>query len=440
MLRRYRKLLLHARDAHLAGKPLDRSELRRVTAGSGDQLILWELLQPSTRDNDIVLEDLEHLDKVIAALAANSRQDGKLCRLRHLLSDGIPTLVFATSRDTVRYLRNRLLDLRPAWCTGERAGIGRTPMCRAEVLSWFRTNHTSDLAPRHLIVTDVAAEGLDLQRAARVVHYDLPWTSMRLAQREGRSIRLGSQHQTVDVVRFILPPVLEKAIRLQQTLSRKARLPARVGLGSEGRHLWRWRSDLADSFANEAPTVGVARVPDGLDGLLAGFALYCAARPERRLASTVVWITEDGTGDESPAIVARKLGQALGSSEILSVTAAERDRWLSRLTVLIRDRLALTQGRGWLAPEPSPAARRLAALLQELIGAAARLRQADRLAQLDRAMELVSRGRTAGEELLVEQLAGLSPLQLSQNIPRLPSRPLAPTNLEVRLTGFIVFG
>ena len=37
-----------------------------------------------------------------------------------------------------------------------------------------------------LIATDLLSEGLNLQDAARVVHYDLPWSPARLAQRVGR--------------------------------------------------------------------------------------------------------------------------------------------------------------------------------------------------------------------------------------------------------------
>jgi superfamily II DNA or RNA helicase len=440
VLRRYRSLLLHARDAQVAGHPHNRIELRRILGVQGDQLVLWELLQAGDGKSDIALDDLDPLDKLIQGFAENGREDRKLCRLRQLLSDGLPTLVFATSRDTVRYLRNHLLDFRPAWCTGERAGIGRTVMPRAQVLSWFRVDHGSALAPRHLIVTDVAAEGLDLQRAARVVHYDLPWTSMRLAQREGRSIRRGSEHEIVEVVRFVPPPVLERALRLQRILSRKARLPARVGLGSEGRHLWRWRSALADRYGQEATTSGVARVSDRTEGLLGGFALHQPGSPERRLSSTVVWVNADGSWTESATIVAEKLSQAFCAEQILPVTASDQDRWLPCLAKLIRERMALTQGRGWLAPEPPAAARRLATTLQELIGKAARLRRLDRLAQLDRAMELVSRGRTAGEELMVERLAELSPQELTRTISSLPPRRASPAGLEVRLTGLIVFG
>ncbi|MBI3746094.1 MAG: hypothetical protein HY264_06140 [Chloroflexi bacterium] len=42
-----------------------------------------------------------------------------------------------------------------------------------------------------LLASDVAAEGLNLQRAGRIVHYDLPWTAVRLEQRDGRALRQG---------------------------------------------------------------------------------------------------------------------------------------------------------------------------------------------------------------------------------------------------------
>ena len=136
------------------------------------------------------------------------RADGKVERLRSLLADGRPTLVFTTRRETVRYLRDRLSPP-PAWCTGVRAGLGSCPLPRATVLGWFR-EVVAAAGPRppvrHLVATDVAAEGLDLQRAARVVHYDLPWTPMRLEQREGRALRLGSLHPMVEVV-TLSPPV-----------------------------------------------------------------------------------------------------------------------------------------------------------------------------------------------------------------------------------------
>src|SRR5204863_2490551 len=146
----------------------------------------------------------------------------------------------------------QLSEFRIAWCTGDLAGIGAARAPRQSVLAWFRQATNVDHAPQHLVVTDVAAEGLDLQRAARVVHYDLPWTPMRLEQREGRAIRLGSTHGTVSVVRFAPPGPVERALRLEHTLARKAALPSIAGLGEGGRSLWRWRADLAELLGGKA--------------------------------------------------------------------------------------------------------------------------------------------------------------------------------------------
>ena len=246
---RYRRLLLHARDALRAGQMLDRTELRRFTRELDDQLVWWELLPISQAPSEIEISDLEQLELMIHEIEdQTSREDPKLEHLRTLLNEGTPTLVFATSRATVRYLRDALSDLRVAWCTGERAGIGPASLPRENVLGWFREPTSLPQAPRHLVVTDVAAEGLDLQRVARVVHYDLPWTPMRVEQREGRAVRYGSRHAQVEVVTLALPPPLERRIRLNATLARKNRLPAAVGIGPLGKHVWRWRSELASRF------------------------------------------------------------------------------------------------------------------------------------------------------------------------------------------------
>ena len=261
-LQRYRRLLLHARDALQAGHSLERSALRRFTAELGDQLVWWELLPCDEASSDLELADIPVLESIIpAATAAVEQRDAKLDRLRDLLDEERPTLVFTASRDTVRYIRERLGDLRLAWCTGNRAGLGRhpaAPTCGVGLVPGSASEATP--GPRHLVVTDVAAEGLDLQRAARVVHYDLPWTPMRLEQREGRAVRLGSRHSEVEVVRFAPVPVLERSLHLEAILARKARLPAAAGLGAGGRHLWRWRTELAERYGGWDATAGLAQV------------------------------------------------------------------------------------------------------------------------------------------------------------------------------------
>jgi superfamily II DNA or RNA helicase len=439
-LRRYRRLLQHASDALRAGRAMDRAELRQFTGNSGDQLIWWELLPLVEAKTEIALSDLPQVEALIeAAESASNKSDGKLGRLRGILADEVPTLVFTASRDTVRYLRNHLRDLRVAWCTGERAGVGAATLARRSVLEWFREPVTSALGPRHLVVTDVAAEGLDLQRAARVIHYDLPWTPMRLEQREGRSVRYGSQHSQVEVLRFAAPPVLERMLRLEATLARKAKLPGLAGLGVDGSQVWRWRASLAEQFGRGEPRAGVAAVAAPHPCLLAGFTLSPSGDPAS-LAATVLWLTPEGSWTEQPEAIATRLAVAAGQHQTLPVDTDQVKSWLALLTVPLRERMALIRSRRWVTPDPSPTARRLAGRLQSLIRDAARRHQATALARLERALAFVAGGHTAGEAMLVDRLAQVSSAELIAALSKLPTVPATYDGIEVRLNGLIVFG
>ena len=438
---RYRKLLLHARDAWKVGRSMDRTALRHFTGELGDQLVWWELLPGTESETDLVLDDLSQLENLIRVTETATRdEDPKLSRLRQILRDGTPTLVFSCSRDTVRYIRERLADLRLAWCTGEHSGVGRTVLPRREVLAWFREPTTSTLAPRHLIVTDVAAEGLDLQRAARVIHYDLPWTPMRLEQREGRSMRYGSSYPEVEVVRFAAPAVLEKSLRVEAALARKAKLPARAGLGPEGHHLWRWRSTLVGQLGTGEARAGVACLPAASHrGLLAGFALYRSDEPVC-LSATVLWLESNGKWTEHPDTVTDRLRTAAAERCISPANDDDLRRWLAHLVLPIRERLALTRRRRWIKPDPSAAARHLASRLQGMVRDAARRHDRSGLEQLERALGFVAGGHTAGEAALVETLARAKDREVSLALGRLPAGTVRWDGLEVRLTGLIIFG
>ena len=443
-LRRYRTLLLHARDAARSGRTLSRFELRRFAGELQDQMVLWELLPESGAGIDLDLTDLERTDVAIEAAAqASQAPDAKLERLQSILSDGRPTIVFVSRRETVRYLRERLAGPPIAWCTGERAGLGPTAVPRAAVLGWFRSGGSPPVGPDPvcLVVTDVAAEGLDLQRAARVVHYDLPWTPMRLEQREGRAVRLGSAHDEVEVVRFALPERLERALRVSEALTRKAVLATRAGLGAEGRRLWRWQSELADELGPGLARAGVGLVPDGAAGVLAGFGLYGSVEGRTaRLAAAVVWIDASGDSTEAREAVAPRLTLATRSESTRAVPAERLEQAMSRLAGPVGQRLRLLAGHRWAAPAPRAAARELAERLHGQVQAAARSRNAVALAQLERALGFVTGGHTAGEALLIRRLIGLSDGELGRRIPRVPEATPRWGAVEVRLTGLVLFG
>ncbi|HEU5169315.1 MAG TPA: DEAD/DEAH box helicase, partial [Gemmatimonadales bacterium] len=361
-LRRYRRLLLHARDAERSGHPVDRRGLVELTGGLGDQLLLWELLPALDASCDLVTADLAPLEALVAqAAAAAADDDAKLVRLRALLADGRTTLVFAAARETVRWLRERL-GPGVAWCTGDRAGIGPMRASRRAVLEWFGPGAEARradaalarLAPRHLICTDVAAEGLDLQGAERVVHYDLPWTPTRLEQRAGRAVRAGSRHAVIELVRFEPPPGIERRLHQSEALAVKGRLPAHVGLGDAGRALWRWRTDVAAALGNGPARHGVAVTPAAPCGILAGFTLHAWPGPRApALAAHVLWW--DGLEwSEDPELIARRLAAAreAGADEPAPaactrdpVTAAMR-----QIGAAVRARVRVLRRSCWDAP------------------------------------------------------------------------------------------
>jgi hypothetical protein len=442
-LRRYRGLLLHARDAQRAGRALTRVELREFAGELDDQLVLWELFTQGGGEVELALKDLETLDDLVAgALAAAAAPDPKVERLRAILADGRPTIVFATRRETVRHLRTRLGPPPVAWCTGERAGLGHSPAARATALGWFRGEpEATTVAPaRCLVVTDVAAEGLDLRRAERVVHYDLPWTPMRLEQREGRAVRLGSSHELVEVVRFLPPPALDAALRLDDRLTRKATLPGRAGLGADGIRLWRWRSALADRMGEGGGAGGTAVVGGEVPGVLAGFELL-ARRPgaSELLAVVVGWLDAGGRWCEDEPVVSRRLIEAARSERREPASAAEVQRALDRLVGPIRGRLALVGARRWAAAEPEPSARRLAARLGDAVRQAVRRRDTSSLARLERALAFTAGGHTAGEAHLVRRLAEADAGEVARWLARVPGPTPRWDAVEVRLTGLVLF-
>jgi hypothetical protein len=82
----------------------------------------------------------------------------------------------------------------------------------------------------------------------------------------------------------------------------------------------------------------------------------------------------------------------------------------------------------------------VAARLQAFTREAARMHQPNRLVRLERALEFVTRGHTAGEAALIERLADSSDAELDRMIPTLPHGRAQWGGIEARLTGLVLFG
>src|SRR5204862_5801912 len=123
-----------------------------------------------------------------------------------------------------------------------------------------------------LIATELWSEGLNLQDAERVVHYDLPWSPARLAQRVGRIDRLGSPHAAVDTVTFLPPEELTAALAIEERLARKLRAQVAAGAAQaestagplpSGTFDWCDRLQQVAAYASPAPEGSVAVVAAG---------------------------------------------------------------------------------------------------------------------------------------------------------------------------------
>ncbi len=223
-LRRYRALLTHARDSGTA----DRQTLRRFAGVQLDQLVWWDLVGVPQGDARLPIDDLPLLEGVLTTFVPDDRAwlDGVLALIR----GDVPTICFTRHRATAALLRTAVGD-EAAWVTGDAAGIGPHRVPRDALLTAFGPDRATwslrRTLPRVLIATDVAAEGLDLQAAGRLIHVDLPWTAVRMAQREGRLLRLGQEHASVAIVVRPASPPLEAALRRMLRVRRKQSLSAR---------------------------------------------------------------------------------------------------------------------------------------------------------------------------------------------------------------------
>lgn len=61
-----------------------------------------------------------------------------------------------------------------------------------------------------LVCTQAGERGLTLHKASAVYHYDIPWTLEKIIQRTGRSIRIGSENKTVDIVFMVMKNTIEQ--------------------------------------------------------------------------------------------------------------------------------------------------------------------------------------------------------------------------------------
>lgn len=186
-------------------------------------------------------------------------RDAKLNQLVELVESSHPAdkvLVFTQFADTVDYLAGQLRSRGVAAVVGV-TGDTENPARAAWRFSPRSNNKGDTVAPseeiRVLVSTDVLSEGQNLQDAAIVVNYDLPWAIIRLIQRAGRVDRIGQQSPTILCYSFLPAEGVERIIRLRARVRERLRQNAEV-VGSDEAFFEDDRNDQAvrDLFTEKA--------------------------------------------------------------------------------------------------------------------------------------------------------------------------------------------
>jgi hypothetical protein len=339
------------------------------------------------------------------------------------------TIVFTDARETARYLLRRLgRTHRVAAVTGTSGWFGDVRAATQEVLATFAPLAQGAPAPPRaletdvLIATDLASEGLNLQDAVRVVHYDLPWSPARLAQRVGRIDRLGSAHDVVSTVTFLPPRALARAVGVERRLMVKLLDQFKAGSAQrestegalEGAPL-DWCDRLQVLNRDAAPSGTWASVSSTRD------AVVLIVRIGEQVEALVV----EGREASADPELATELLAAAATSPSNGEGRTRVEAAIHAAAPLIRARLAAIQSARWRAEDRDRLARRLIPFVLTAARKAARSGDADFLRRLDQLVSRLTLGMTAGEEFtlrgLVEQRASLAVRDLLAWHERMPS-------------------
>ena len=178
------------------------------------------------------------LDILDEAGAWQVEKDYKFRELLKLLNDthkSEKVLVFTQFADTVHYLAGEL----EAAGVGSIAGVTGQSEDPTELAYRFspvsnnKPNYAGgDKELRVLVATDVLSEGQNLQDAAIVVNYDLPWAIVRLIQRAGRVDRIGQKAEEILCYSFMPSDGIERIINLRSRVFQRLAENAEV-VGSD---------------------------------------------------------------------------------------------------------------------------------------------------------------------------------------------------------------
>ena len=418
-LRRHLAYLDRAIAAAVSGRRLSRAEATRLF-GHGDELQLeMELFANGTPVDPADMDaERERVDVLLHHRALRHHCDPKAgAAVRLLQARGLAsTIVFTSATATAIHLARQLGWSHTAVVSRGRAWIATGKCSVQKALDLFSpTARKSDPPPRHLalrtlIATDMVSEGLDLQDADAVIHYDLPWTPLRLSQRLGRIRRLGTRHAIAHVWWFAPAPSLDAGLQLRQRVAEKAKVQVDAGVPATSRvgHSSVWNEGL------EAREM-FCRTPSTTNSTGPCFAVVTGPRA---LIAAISWCTEQGSipevvglrGSHALPIESfeelRELADRLVSARPLD--GAVPTKWTGPLLAYLRDRLRIAHD----IPAGVPA-RVLSRRLLLAARAASLLRNRATVDLINEVLDRIAAGLRVGRERqLVALTNGLAPEQI----------------------------
>jgi len=192
---------------------------------------LFDWLRPDVFVEDLtrhVRQDAERLFSILQLAGEwQPDRDRKLDELHKLLTKihpGQKIIVFSQFADTVAYLSDQL-HVREVKQLAGVTGDTEDPSWFAHRFSPESNMVREKVQPadelRVLVATDVLSEGQNLQDAAIVVNFDLPWAIIRLIQRAGRVDRIGQNAEQILCYSFLPADGVERLIRLRSRVRQR---------------------------------------------------------------------------------------------------------------------------------------------------------------------------------------------------------------------------
>ena len=214
-VRRQLRFYDRALECLAGGRILPKRDYRRAFAHEEDrdafqEILFWDLFAPAGEaDPSEIRGEVVRLRALLEALQS-STCDKRRMLVELLAGEHEPALIFTGSAATARDLGSTL----------QCALVTSRERSRDAVLRAFRAGRID-----RVVSTDMAAEGLNLQRAGVVIHYDIPWNPVKLDQRNGRAHRIGQLRESVRAIYFIPQ---SRETKIIETIARKNRIRRRA--------------------------------------------------------------------------------------------------------------------------------------------------------------------------------------------------------------------